>query len=223
MLDWRAVDTVLLDMDGTLLDLHFDSYFWLEHLPLRYAQLRKLEPADAREWLHQRITQEQGTLNWYCLDYWSEQLGVDIPALKREVADRIGFRPQVKDFLQRLRQRGMRSVIVTNAHRDSLNIKLHLTGLDSLVDGIICSHDFRLPKEDVEFWTQLQAVEPFDPARTLLVDDSLAVLRSAQRYGIAHLLSIVQPDSQAPARRIDEFRAIDQFDELFKEGDQHNE
>ncbi|UTW10982.1 GMP/IMP nucleotidase [Marinobacterium rhizophilum] len=223
MLDWRAVDTVLLDMDGTLLDLHFDSYFWLEHLPLRYAQLRQLEPADAREWLHQRITQEQGTLNWYCLDYWSEQLGVDITALKREVADRIGFRPQVKDFLQRLRQRGMRSVIVTNAHRDSLNIKLQLTGLDALVDGIVSSHDFRLPKEDIEFWTQLQAVEPFDPARTLLVDDSLAVLRSAQRYGIAHLLSIVQPDSQAPARNIDEFRAIDQFDELFKGGDQHNE
>src|SRR5688572_6670841 len=35
MIDWNAVDTVLLDMDGTLLDLHFDNYFWLTHLPKR--------------------------------------------------------------------------------------------------------------------------------------------------------------------------------------------
>lgn len=223
MLDWRAVDTVLLDMDGTLLDLHFDSYFWLEHLPIRYAQLHRLAPEDAREWLHQRIIQEQGTLNWYCLDYWSEQLGVDIPALKREVADRIGFRPQVQDFLQRLRQRDVRSVIVTNAHRDSLSLKLQVTGLDTLVDAIICSHDFQLPKEDVRFWSLLQEIEPFNPDRTLLVDDSLAVLRSAERYGIAHLLSISRPDSQAPARSTDDFRAVDQFDELFKDGDHHDE
>jgi len=215
MLDWRKIDTVLLDMDGTLLDLHFDSYFWLEHLPRRYAEMRQLDPQTARDWLHQRIIREQGTLNWYCLDYWSAELGVDIPALKREVAERIGFRPQVQDFLTRLRQQGMRSVIVTNAHRDSLCLKLQETGLDRLVDAIVCSHDFRLPKEDVAFWQRLQEVEPFNPERTLLVDDSLAVLRSAQCYGIVHLLSIVQPDSQAPARSIDEFRAIDRFDDLF--------
>ncbi|NVK42595.1 MAG: GMP/IMP nucleotidase [Oceanospirillaceae bacterium] len=217
MLDWRNIDTVLLDMDGTLLDLHFDSYFWLEHLPRRYAELREMEPTAAREWLHQRIIRDQGTLNWYCLDYWSAELGVDIAALKREVAERIAFRPHVQDFLGRLRQQGMRSVIVTNAHPASLGLKLQETGLDQMVDAVVCSHDFRLPKEDVAFWQRLQEVEPFNPARTLLVDDSLPVLRSAQRYGIAHLLTIVQPDSQAPARSIDEFRAIDRFDDLFPE------
>lgn len=215
MFDWRAIDTVLLDMDGTLLDLHFDSYFWLEHLPMRYAELHRLEPAEAREWLHQRIIREQGTLNWYCLDYWSEQLKVDIPALKREIAGRIGFRPTVQDFLSRLRRQGLRSVIVTNAHRASLDLKLEETGLDRLVDAVICSHDFGLPKEDVQFWHRLQEVEPFDPARTLLVDDSLPVLRSAQVFGIDYLLSIVQPDSQAPPREIDEFHALDDFDALF--------
>src|SRR5690606_507131 len=27
-LPWNQIDTVLLDMDGTLLDLHFDNHFW---------------------------------------------------------------------------------------------------------------------------------------------------------------------------------------------------
>ena len=26
MINWQQIDTVFLDMDGTLLDLHFDNY-----------------------------------------------------------------------------------------------------------------------------------------------------------------------------------------------------
>lgn len=214
MLDWDAIDTVLLDMDGTLLDLHYDTYFWLEHLPARYAAHHGLEPARAREQLVERIIQEQGTLNWYCVDYWSAQLGVDIAALKREIADKVAFRPHVQDFLGALRARGIRSVIVTNAHRKSLDLKLERTGLERLVDAIVCSHDFGLPKEDVRFWEALQRIEPFVPSRTLLVDDSLAVLRSAADYGIAQLLTVFQPDSRQPPRAIDEFPGIHHFSEI---------
>ncbi len=214
MLDWNAIDTVLLDMDGTLLDLHFDTYFWLEHLPVRYAQTHGLEHKHAKQQLIERIMLEQGTLNWYCVDYWSEQLKVDVEALKREIVDKVAFRPHVTDFLQALRQQGLRSVIVTNAHQKSLQLKLEKTGLDRYVDRILCSHDFGLPKEDRAFWELLRQSEPFDPSRTLLVDDSLAVLRSARDYGIGHLLSIIQPDSQQPGRQIDEFRAIHHFDEI---------
>ena len=38
MLNWSDIHTVLLDMDGTLLDLHFDNHFWLEHFPARYSE-----------------------------------------------------------------------------------------------------------------------------------------------------------------------------------------
>ena len=40
-LAWRDIDTVLLDMDGTLLDLHYDNHFWLE--PVSYTHLRAHE------------------------------------------------------------------------------------------------------------------------------------------------------------------------------------
>jgi len=211
---WSEIDTVLLDMDGTLLDLHFDTYFWLEHLPLRYAQIHQLEPGEARRWLHERIIAERGTLNWYCLDYWSRELNVDIVALKREIADRIAFRPHVKDFLAALKHQGIRTVIVTNAHRGSLNLKIEQTAIDDYVDHVISSHDYQLPKEEQGFWQRLQQEEPFDPARTLLVDDSLPVLEAAREYGISHLLCIVQPDSQQPPREIEHFDSIDHFNEL---------
>ncbi|MGB0663095.1 MAG: GMP/IMP nucleotidase [Pontibacterium sp.] len=214
MLNWSRINTVLLDMDGTLLDLHFDSYFWLEYLPLHYAQVNNLPPVQARDWLHQRIIKEQGSLNWYCLDYWSKELNINIAKLKREVADRIAFRPFTVDFLAWLQRQNKRVVIVTNAHQDSFNLKHEITAIGEHVDNVICSHDFGLPKEDPKFWEQLQAQEPFDKQHTLLVDDSISVLKSAEAYGIEHLVSIIQPDSQAERREIDGFMAIDHFDEI---------
>lgn len=214
MINWQAIDTVLLDMDGTLLDLHFDSHFWLEHLPRRYAEIHGKDPAAIREALIDRIMSERGTLNWYCLDYWSEQLDVPIVDLKREVSHLIGFRPQAEVFLDALKASGLRTVIITNAHRGSLDLKIEKTQLDQRVDRVICAHDFGVPKEEQAFWQQLQQIEPFDPARSLFVDDSLSVLRSAQRYGIAHLYTISQPDMQVPPREACEFPAINNFSEV---------
>ena len=31
-IDWRSIYDVLLDMDGTLLDLHYDATFWLNNV-----------------------------------------------------------------------------------------------------------------------------------------------------------------------------------------------
>lgn len=38
MFNWKTIDTVLLDMDGTLLDLHFDNHFWLSLVPQEFKQ-----------------------------------------------------------------------------------------------------------------------------------------------------------------------------------------
>lgn len=213
MINWNDIDSVFLDMDGTLLDLHFDTYFWLTHLPERYADIKGVPPSVANKTLLQLIKQEEGTLNWYCLDFWSETLGVDIVQLKQEIQHLIAFRPHVKTFLQELQDTRHRVVLVTNAHNHSLNLKLSITGLDHYVDAIVCSHDLKLPKENPLFWEKLQSVEVFDRRRTMLIDDSLAVLKSAQEYGIEHIYSIVQPDSQKPPRSNEEFPSIDRFDQ----------
>ena len=138
---------------------------------------------------------------------------MDIRALKEEVKEKIQIRPFAVEFLQRLRALDKKLVLITNAHPQSLDLKLEITHIDQWLDMIISSHQFKQPKEAQEFWHALQAHEQFDPARALFIDDSEAILASAEAYGIAHLLCIHQPDSQKP-RSVDKYPAIYHFDEI---------
>lgn len=214
MIDWSAIDTVLLDMDGTLLDLHFDNHFWMQHLPARYAEQHGHDPEHATHDLHQRFERKQNTIQWYCTDYWSAELAVDIPELKREVAHLIAERPKARHLLEALGKAGRQRILITNAHRDSLNIKLAITGIDALLDRLISSHDYGVAKEHPTFWSALQNAMPFDPSRTLFIDDSETVLAAAANYGVAHLLCIKQPDSKGQVREDLRFPAIGHFDEI---------
>lgn len=218
MLDWQHIDTVFLDMDGTLLDLHFDNHFWQEHVPLRYAERHKLDLHAAKQELFPRFRQAEGTMDWYCLDYWSRELGLDIAELKREVDHLINVHPHVIDFLDDVRRNHKFMALVTNAHMKSLELKMERTRLGGHFDVIVCAHDYGLPKEEPEFWTRLQAKISFDPARTLLVDDSLPVLRSARQFGIRHLLAVRQPDTKSPPKDVGEFAAIETFDDIMPVG-----
>jgi putative hydrolase of the HAD superfamily len=214
MLKWDQIDTVLLDMDGTLLDLHFDSYFWLQHLPQRYAQIHNTDAAQTRIELVDRITKERGSLQWYCTDYWSEQLNVDIIALKKEIDHKVAIRPFVIDFLEELKNSHRLSFLVTNASRDSVDIKMNKIDLLPLFDEVISSHDYGHAKEQQDFWHQLHTNHPFDPNRTLLIDDTETVLKSAADFGIEHLVTLTQPDSKMALREHLAYPSITHFDEI---------
>jgi len=213
---WSEIDTVLLDMDGTLLDLHFDNHFWLEYLPRRYAEHHGISRAMADLELQPLFEAHAGKLTWYCLDFWSAELKLSVSALKREVAHLIALKPDADRFLAALRQTGKRVALITNAHRDSLSLKLEKVELAPWFDRLISSHDYGFPKEDQQFWFALQQDFPFDPARTLFIDDSLPILRSARRYGIAHLLGVRRPDSRQPPRDTAEFEAVETYRELLE-------
>ena len=211
MLNWSTVETVLLDMDGTLLDLNFDNHFWQTFVPQHYAQLHGLSLTEAKQELIPRFKIMEGRLEWYCLDYWSEALQLNIAGLKQEVAGLIAVHPHVVEFLEAVRASGRRLLLVTNAHRDSLDLKMEKTCLQVFFDQIISSHDYGFAKEQQDFWRILQNSHQFEKSTSLLVDDSLAVLKSAQQFGIAHLVSITKPDSTAPVRLITEFPAVEDF------------
>lgn len=214
-LNWKEIDSVFLDLDGTLLDLHFDNHFWLEHVPLRYSEKRGLSIAEAKAELFSRYRAIEGTLEWYCVEHWSRELDLNIVQLKREVAHLIAVHPHVIDFLEAVVTLSKRLVLVTNAHQHSLKLKLERTALGGYFDRIISAHDLKTAKESPTFWSHFQAIEPFDPQRTLFIDDNLNVLYQAQRFGIRWLVAAMTPDSTTVRRHINhEFLAIGDFSEL---------
>ncbi len=211
LVSWKQIDNVFLDMDGTLLDLRFDNHFWLEFVPQCYARDNGLSLADAKAELLARYKGREGTLEWYCVDHWSRELGLDIVLLKQEVEHLIAVHPHVVDFLGAVRRAGKRLALVTNAHQKTLAFKLERTPLGGYFDQVISSHDVGRPKEDAEFWPRLHASMPFDAERTLFVDDSLPVLRSARGYGIRWLIAVIRPDSSQAEREVVEFPSIRDF------------
>lgn len=213
-LDWSRIDTVLLDMDGTLLDLHFDNHFWLEYLPQRYAERHGQSLALAKAELEPLFRSHQGKLTWYCLDFWSAELGFSMRELKQEIAHLIALRPDADTFLAALQRAGKRVALITNAHRDSLSLKLERIELAPYFDRLISSHDYGFPKEEQQFWHALQADFAFDPARTLFIDDNLPILRSARDYGVVHLLAIHEPDSRRGPKDSEEFAAVRDYREI---------
>ena len=214
MLDWSKISTVLLDMDGTILDLHFDNQFWLEHLPKRYSEFANITFEQAQEKLHSHYERVAGTISWYCLDYWQEQTKLPINTLKREIQHLIRLREDAVAFLTALRETGREIVLVTNAHPDSLSLKIERTQLDQYFDTLYSTHEFGATKESQLLWQRLQLKHPFNLDNTLFVDDSLPVLTSAKKFGFKHLLAIANPDSQQENRTIKEFPAITDYNEL---------
>ena len=215
-LPWRDIDTVLLDMDGTLLDLHYDNHFWLEHLPQRYAELHGISRAMAELELMPLFERNAGQLKWYCLDFWSAELKIPVRELKLETADLIALRPDADTFLAAIKNAGKRVILITNAHRDSLSLKLERIELAPYFERLISSHDYGFPKESPQFWDALHADIGFDPARSLFIDDTLPILRSARDYGVRYLLAVKQPDSKKGPKDTEEFAALGDYRDLLE-------
>jgi len=193
-------EVLMLDMDGTVLDLAYDNFMWLSLIPSEYARRNDIPAESAREQLFGQYRRYQGSLEWYCLDHWSERLRLDVQALHREHRERIGYLPGAREFLESVAGSGLRTLLVTNSHRDTLDLKSEVTGLDAYFDGIYSAHDLGHPKESAMFWQALREREGFDPEKSLFVDDTLTVLHSARDYGICRLLNIMRPDTSRPPR-----------------------
>lgn len=213
-LDWSLIDTVLLDMDGTLLDLRFDNWFWQEYLPALWADRAGMSLAAALPLLSPRFEAAKGTLEWYCIDFWSRELDLDVRAIKHAVREQVAWIPGAEALLQRLREVGKRMVLVTNAHPETLAIKDSQVDLIGHLHAVYSTHPFGAPKEAAAFWPAFHRAEPFDPARTLFVDDSLPVLTAARDYGIRWIRAVRRPDSGLPARAVGDFPSIETVAEL---------
>lgn len=211
---WEAIDTVLLDMDGTILDLSFDNFFWLEFLPEVYAKANNISLEESQQFLTDSYGAIEGKLQWYCLDFWSERLQLDIPRLKYSVRERVAFRHGAVEFLEFLVDQRKEVYLVTNAHRKSLEIKLLNANFHRYFTDLNSSHDFGFPKEEQAYWNLLQQKYQFQPQRTLFIDDSVRILKAAQDFGIGHIFGIAQPDKNLKPQDCAPFESITEFKKI---------
>ncbi|KPH93285.1 HAD family hydrolase [Pseudoalteromonas porphyrae] len=211
MLNWSKIDTVLLDMDGTLLDLHFDNHFWLNVIPEQHAIVRNVGLDEAKADIAKRYQAVHGQIQWYCLDYWEQQLNLPIMELKRQTQHLIKVREDVPAFLTALRQAGKELILLTNAHPESVILKFEKTAIDNYLDGVVSTHQYGVSKEHQSLWQQVHADLEFDKQRTLFIDDSLSVLKAAKEFGIGHLLAVANPDSKQPHNEISDYLNITDF------------
>lgn len=212
--DWNRVDHVLLDMDGTVLDLAFDNYFWREVVPARYALAKGISADEAWAELKPHFDGLRGKLEWYSLAHWSGLTGLDLAAIKQEVRHRIAPLAGAREFLHKVKQTGRQLWLVTNADPQALDIKQLHAQLEVFFDRLVSSHEFAAPKEDARFWPRLAARYPFARERALFVDDSLPVLEAARDYGIGQVVAIRHPDTARPARDVPGFSAVDRLADL---------
>ncbi len=210
---WTRIDFVLLDLDGTLLDKHFDDYFWEEFLPQNYADLRGIPFDEASATLRAAYKEHEGKLIWTDLYYWSNRFGLDIPRLKESIADRVRVHDGVLPFLQALKQRGTPIVLLTNAHSTAVQIKLAKTPLTPYFNDMISADQVGFPKEEIGFWEKARQRFNFNKERSLFVDDNETVLKTAQAFGIKHLLYKAYASSQIPPKDSKQFPSIHSFSE----------
>ncbi|MDX1507068.1 MAG: GMP/IMP nucleotidase [Woeseiaceae bacterium] len=201
-------DTLMLDMDGTVLDLAFDHYIWMHHVPEKYAERHGVEVEQARQTLYAKFEEMLGQLEWYCLDHWSEFLDLDIAGIHRDNRHRIGFLPGAKEFLDVVSDMGKRLLLVSNSHAETLEIKNEVTGVTEYFDGIHLSHTYGHPKETRQFWQALAEADGFDPQKTLFIDDTVRVLDSAHEFGVGMLLEVMHPDTSTEQKAESSYAGI---------------
>lgn len=213
-IDWRSIDDVLLDMDGTLLDLHYDATFWLNNVHSIVANLTGEPEHVIQERFHRELKKHEGTLAWYCTDYWADFFGIDLIEAKQQLAHLIRFRPHAEQFLNVMKSLPLRTLIATNAHPDVIQLKLNVVPLEDMVDGIVSSHQYGVAKEHPDFWRALFDEYAINPDRALFMDDSSKVLDAADRAGVREVVEIRHPNLSEPPRSTWK-QGIDDFDVLF--------
>ncbi len=198
-----------LDLDGTLLDQAYDNHIWRDLVPQRFAIAHSMELHAAYTEIKRRFEERSGTLDWYCIEYWSRSLNIDIGALHREVRSHVAWLPGAREFLVRMRAAGKRLLLLTNSHPIALAVKHEQSGVLDYLDEAVTSHEFGHPKEHAQFWRAAVERFGFDPARALFADDNSKMLEAARNAGIRRVYGVRHWDTRGSRREHGDHPSVD--------------
>jgi putative hydrolase of the HAD superfamily len=183
---FKDIECLLIDMDGVILDNAYDNDFWQNQIPEVIADSKGIAFDDAKRLAIQIFNYKKNTKDWYDVDYWSNMLDIDIEAQKRSEKSfsRISLYDGVIDTLSVLKNK-TKMILITNAHRKTLNIKLEKYNLTSYFDEMVCAHELNYVKEDIQLWYMLRSKYRLDYEKTLLVEDTINNINVGLSAGIS--------------------------------------
>ncbi len=176
------MQTVLFDLDGTLIDsvqLILESY---RHTLAAHG----LPPLSDDEWLRGVGTplsaqfapwqDDQGTMEAMIATYREYNLA-NHDRMVREF-------PGVVETVRGVRARGLKTGLVTSKARQGALRGLRLVGLDDAMDVLVCADEVHNPKPHPEPVEKAVRLLRADPANTVYVGDSIHDLRSGRAAGV---------------------------------------
>ena len=183
---FKDIECLLIDMDGVILDNAYDNDFWQNQIPEVIADNKGIAFDDAKRLAIQIFNYKKNTKDWYDVDYWSNMLNIDIEAQKRSEKSfsRISLYDGVIDTLSVLKNK-TKTILITNAHRKTLNIKLEKYNLTPYFDEMVCAHELNYVKEDIQLWYMLRSKYRLDYEKTLLVEDTINNINVGLSAGIS--------------------------------------
>jgi putative hydrolase of the HAD superfamily len=183
---FKDIECLLIDMDGVILDNAYDNDFWQNQIPEVIADNKGIAFDDAKRLAIQIFNYKKNTRDWYDVDYWSNMLSIDIEAQKRSEKSfsRISLYDGVIDTLSVLKNK-TKTILITNAHRKTLNIKLEKYNLTPYFDEMVCAHELSYVKEDIQLWYMLRSKYRLDYEKTLLVEDTINNINVGLSAGIS--------------------------------------
>lgn len=183
---FKDIECLLIDMDGVILDNAYDNDFWQNQIPEVIADSKGIAFDAAKRLAIQIFNYKKNTKDWYDVDYWSNMLDIDIEAQKRSEKSfsRISLYDGVIDTLSILKNK-TKMILITNAHRKTLNIKLEKYNLTPYFDEMVCAHELNYVKEDIQLWYMLRSKYRLDYEKTLLVEDTINNINVGLSAGIS--------------------------------------
>lgn len=132
----------------------------------------------------------------------ADALGVNAAQLFRIASiEYIHLYPHALDALARLRERGFRLWLLSNAQQIFTAYELRLLGLGDQLDGIYLSSDYGCRKPDVRFFRALLDDQKLDPKNCLMIgNDRETDIAGAKAAGLATLYmhtALTPPDQEA--------------------------
>ncbi|RLE88321.1 MAG: HAD family hydrolase [Thermoprotei archaeon] len=190
----REVKVVSFDVDGTLVHRDYVDYFWLELVPLLYAQRHGVNFNNAKATVlseYEKIGEDD--IRWYLPSYWLRRfdLRVDIGDVLESIKPLIRFKPGALEILPRIAEE-YELIIVSNASTEFIQLVLDSMGKCRHVFSRVysCVSNFCIPrKSDIFFKLVCQNMGVL-PSEVLHVgDDPFYDLKIPRKIGIkAYLL-----------------------------------